>query len=102
MSVAFFAGTMAFDLSGRGFLEPFFLASFFFFFGLSGGDGIVGSGSEAAGCGGECGAAGFSGGGEGSEAAFSGSERRGGGALEARPDWDALETTMSLLFHWIL
>jgi hypothetical protein len=70
-----FAGTMAFDISGRGFLESFFSTSFsFFFFGLSGGDGI-GSGSEAVGCGGEY-----------SEAAFSGGDRCGGGALGDRPD----------------
>ena len=29
-------------------------------------------------------------------------DQRGGSALGARPDWDALETMMSPLFHWIL
>ena len=84
---------MAFDISGRGFLEPFFSTSISFFFLGSLGETVLGLEERLP---------------DTDEnavkltAAFFGSERRGGGALGARPDWDALKTTMSPLFHWIL
>ena len=101
MPVDFFAGTMTFELFGMCFLKPFFSTFFSFFFGLFGGDDIR-AGSEAAGCRGEGGEVDLFGEGEDSEFAFSGSEGHDGGALEAHPNCDALDTTMSSVFHWIL